>query len=1263
MVGMVILSSPMPRYAHRPHDNRPHDNRPQDIGPQIALPTTAAFGDSLRQRSTSSVEEAQQRLILRFLRQAPFLPAASDLGITSCPVKPWPHQLRVVRQATARFPESFLFADEVGLGKTIEAGLVLRQLLISGRVHRALLLVPKGILRQWQEELYEKLVLDVPRYEEGRFVDVHGREVVAQTADDNPWNRLPLILASSQLAKQRRRRREMLEAEPWDVVLVDEAHHARRRASGSGPPNLLLELLAGGRGQPGLKDRCRCLYLLSATPMQVHAVELWELLRLLGMGGRWGSGEDAFSKYFEELRRPFGERDWGLVMAMAGEVVDDLGGLDAAFEQWARQTLGSDAGAVEGILLAAGGLGTGPETASAADLTQLSPGQQRVLDQGLRRHTPLRCLAWRHTRGLLRAYRRAGLIDTAVPRRRTQNVWIALSPQERQLYDRIEGFVGELFQRYEARRKGLGFAMTLYRRRLTSSFYAVRCSLERRLKLLCHATVEAPQPELLDDEDGAWDEIFGDDPPSDEAWSPSLFDDQPLCFDDERGHLEDFVDQLRRMDSDSKLLQLENDLQQLLPQRDRVLVFTQYTDTMDFLRRRLVAVHGVRLACYSGRGGEMWRADEGWQSCSKEHLRERFRRGDIEVLLCTEAAGEGLNLQTCGVLINFDMPWNPMRVEQRIGRIDRIGQLHDEVWIRNYFYRDTVEAEIYRRLSDRIDEFEEVVGTLQPILHNVSETIRRLAMVPESRRADLMRHEMQRLDDGGASGEEPSLALSECFAQQADALDLDARRVDDMDPILPSPVAPSDLQRCLTTTPLIDAQWTPAAHLDGAYELTWRGARHLVTFEPSVFERYPYKVSLLTYGQPLLDDLLASVEQQSERDVPRGVGLYSAREPSPVSLFFVPRAEGMATLESLADLQAVMEDGAGDWIADQEGAASVLFSRRRRQALAQQTRVEQRRRRGQRSALVESARSVLQRACQVEQALARRPGLFETPPPLAAGVAALESLARHGPPWAPLLRLLGEQRAAAVWDEAHQRRLEGLSRGRLDMLWQELATTANRLQADVESLERRIVAAEMAVSGPSAGGSLERLWFPVDRQDSVASVGHLGFLAADEVRPFVDGVPFYEDLQALVERLRDLDGDPQREERQRPTDFRWLPLSGRHRARPGLCVVPISLPSMSRSVPMGSWCLLRLAPAGPWDNKLLLLEHPEIDDPDLGGSWTLRRYQSQQRTYEDGSWQALRVILSAVSPNNDIATQVLEEVEESTIWVIAELLEVLSDGN
>ena len=152
--------------------------------------------------------DQRERIIFQFLRDVPFLLNADRLGMETCTVKPWPHQDRVADTIVQRFPERFMLCDEVGLGKTIEAGMALRQLVVSGVVKRVLILVPKSVLVQWQEELYEKFALNIPRYDGHTFYDVFDREVPG--ADDgNPWEAHPIFLASSQLAKRRVRQAEL----------------------------------------------------------------------------------------------------------------------------------------------------------------------------------------------------------------------------------------------------------------------------------------------------------------------------------------------------------------------------------------------------------------------------------------------------------------------------------------------------------------------------------------------------------------------------------------------------------------------------------------------------------------------------------------------------------------------------------------------------------------------------------------------------------------------------------------------------------------------------------------------------------------------------------------------------------------------------------------------------------------------------------------------------------------------------------------------
>ncbi len=197
--------------------------------------------------AAAAARREREALLFHFVREAPRLLAAEGLGTASAPVEPWPHQLEVVRRSVAAFPRGFLFCDEVGLGKTIEAALALRQLLLSGRVARALILVPKALLRQWQEELHEKAALEVPAYDGRRCLALNGDELRLQGR--TPWEVFPLLLASSQLFRRHRRHQELLRAPPWDLVIVDEAHHARR--SRGGRPNRLLELLGGGTGRAG----------------------------------------------------------------------------------------------------------------------------------------------------------------------------------------------------------------------------------------------------------------------------------------------------------------------------------------------------------------------------------------------------------------------------------------------------------------------------------------------------------------------------------------------------------------------------------------------------------------------------------------------------------------------------------------------------------------------------------------------------------------------------------------------------------------------------------------------------------------------------------------------------------------------------------------------------------------------------------------------------------------------------------------------------
>ena len=136
---------------------------------------------------------------------------------------------------------------------------------------------------------------------------------------------------------------------------------------------------------------------------------------------------------------------------------------------------------------------------------------------------------------------------------------------------------------------------------------------------------------------------------------------------------------------------------------------------MEYLREKLVPYYGKTLGCYRGAGGQVWDGEK-WRAVSKGEITEALNQGKLRILLCTDAASEGLNLQAAGAIINYDLPWSPSKVEQRIGRIDRIGQELAEVLVVNLFLKDSVDDKVYRALRHRCGLFEHFVGAMQPVL-------------------------------------------------------------------------------------------------------------------------------------------------------------------------------------------------------------------------------------------------------------------------------------------------------------------------------------------------------------------------------------------------------------------------------------------------------------------------------------------------------------------------------------------------------------------
>lgn len=642
---------------------------------------------------TSDLDRQRVLMRLRFALETPFTATGASACDATALVDLWPHQQRVVKATAEAWPEGRLLCDEVGMGKTIEAICVLRRLLAGRGVRRVLLLVPRGLLKQWQDELLEKGGLVVPRLEgQDKLILPGSKEQRIQGLDEALTR--PILLMSRETARTEANRQRLLQAPAWDLILLDEAHAARRREQEEGEFNkasLLLTLLR----ELQLHEKAGSVLLLSATPMQTHPWEPWDLLTTLGEGGRWLAEFAVVRRYYEGL-----------------QAVSD-GTIDMGTAQWMSQLVAGDAIFPQPPI---DGFNWRNPGELADKLAYANPKDRTILACWLRSGSPLGRRMHRNTRETLRQYFRQGLLDREPPRRDVKDVVYEFEDKrERQVYNAVQRYIDSRFELLEREKSGKGFVMTVYRRRASSSPHALAQSLGRRAAGLT-AVVKKHSYESFETDDGFdvldLDEL-GDE--SMERVSAALPTD-PKAAEAELREIDDVVRELRALRGvDSKRDRVTKIVKEVVEEGRSVLLFTQYADTLEYLRDHLVELYGKNVGCYSGRGGELW-TGEAWRAVSKEQITDALRLKDLKVLVCTDAASEGLNLQTASALINYDLPWNPSRVEQRIGRIDRIGQRESKILIRNMFLRDSVDEQVYRALRLRCGLFERFVGPMQPVL-------------------------------------------------------------------------------------------------------------------------------------------------------------------------------------------------------------------------------------------------------------------------------------------------------------------------------------------------------------------------------------------------------------------------------------------------------------------------------------------------------------------------------------------------------------------
>ena len=539
-------------------------------------------------------------------------------GLSVSRVDPLPHQLEAVYDHLLKLPRvRFLLADDAGAGKTIMAGLLIRELQLRGLAERILIVAPSNLAFQWQRELQEKF--------DETFLVMKGDDLRAQFGV-NQWMRQKKVVTSLDLAKRDDILPGLRQVQ-WDLVVVDEAHRMSA-------PN---ESHKSQRYKLGelLRDSSDHILLLTATPHKGDPKNFSLFLQLLD--------RDAYADV-RSIRQAMDAGRAPFYLRRTKEAMVEFPQRDENGE-WVTRPI----------------------------------------------------------------------FTKRIPR----TVDFKIDGPEFELYRQVTRFVKRQCARAAAagddqRARAVGFLMALYQRRLTSSARAIRCSLGNRADRLERGLAQA-------------EDLARTAPPE----LPSM-DELEEMEDRDRERLEELLDavtlagnaemvreeitELRALaveaqnveqtGAEAKLAKLKELLhgQGFFDHADqRLVLFTEFKDTLDYLVEKLT-VWGFKVATIHGGMKPGSREEPG----TRLHAEQQFREGAIQVLAATEAAGEGINLQVCNILFNYDIPWNPNRLEQRMGRIHRYGQKKDCL-IFNFVATNTKEGQVLQRLLDKLQEIRDAL--------------------------------------------------------------------------------------------------------------------------------------------------------------------------------------------------------------------------------------------------------------------------------------------------------------------------------------------------------------------------------------------------------------------------------------------------------------------------------------------------------------------------------------------------------------------------
>lgn len=594
-------------------------------------------------RSPASAEEISRTLTWAKLRH-PLNDFLYSFSATRTVFKPYQFlpALKILSGSTGRI----LIADEVGLGKTIEAGLIWTELEQRAPINRALIVVPSALTVKWEREMRERFLRPMKVLQKADLMDF-----VADLDRGNDPGLVGIVSVEALRGYGSVLNAIELLRPRFDLVIIDEAHSLRNRGTKTAQLGQLLADLADH------------LVLLTATPLNLGSDDLFNLVNLLD--------SEAFPSphVFTAQLAPN-----GVLNEVARAVADGNTGTEPRISTQ-LETIGQmEHGAP---------LVRRTEFAELCALVKASEAGRLSSRDAVRVR---RLTGELNTMSAVLNRTRKVDVQRDKALRIVENIDVQWTPLEWDIYRQIEKFYRE---RARAAHKPLGFVMQMPLRQATSCIpVARRTLLERR-------------------------DMVGADELESEYWS------LPGASMADAGETVAWKGELKPISRDTKLEALRSRLHSLRAAdgvgsagvMPRVLIFTYFRGTVDYLCAEL----GREFRVDKLHGGVALR--------DRDEVIHRFAREEFDILVANQVGSEGLDFQFCNVLVNYDLPWNPMQVEQRIGRLDRIGQRNEKIFIFNMSIRDTIETDIIQRLYQRIGLFEESIGDLEPIMRQTMQDI------------------------------------------------------------------------------------------------------------------------------------------------------------------------------------------------------------------------------------------------------------------------------------------------------------------------------------------------------------------------------------------------------------------------------------------------------------------------------------------------------------------------------------------------------------